>query len=953
MQSMGIDDDLHKKRFKEEFWEVDVREKYSYFLDLYAKGIKYQHNQNNLLIVELLGIAPGFDISRPPECTIGDFPDIDIDYLGPIRDYLKNEWAPKFFGRENVSNIGSYNTFGMKSALIDMAKVHGLERNEILKLTKDIKSKDEDGKPITWETALQMSKSLRLYCENNPEVATAARKLMDRNRSRGKHAGGLIIANAPLDELVPLVVDTHGQITSAWTEGLHSQDLSPVGLVKFDLLVITNNEQVAKISKLIKERHGIESICALPGKSDWTDIKYLNDPEALKLANSGKMKGIFQFDSPGIRSLVIKGGVKRFDDLVAYTSLFRPGPLDNFLHDVYCDRSSGKERYEIHPLLEPILKSTYGVLCIHEDTLISKVDGTEIPISQIKKGDKVQSVNLDSLEIESDICDGCAPTRKCDGLKITLENGFSVTVTPDHNLLTAEGMKEAQRLTLDLVASKSKTGVIYFKIKSIEKVENQQFYGMSVRKNHNLLGNGIVIKNCYQEQIMQVANVVGKIPMRDCYALIKAISKKDITVFGKYKEMFIENGQRVLGWSKDAMTNYWDQIESFAGYAFNKSHAIAYTYLSSRLLYLKAHYPLEFFAGLLGCETNADKIHEYKNDAFQFEITTLPVDINKSKEVAGICDEKIYIGVSNIKGIGVESAKKIASLRPYTSYFDFLDRYGTDSNANKPFIAMRVFKDDEPLILYKYYEYFKTQVKSREARNNRNKKRKEQLRDSYDNACEANNEKLMIEFSNKLDKCIKDFENKIAKDEPITLEYYKEHILPTDDTYVEDELLKQFADLDVALNDNYGFQWVSPVTKSPDFMGEQSFDDLRVNGSGPVEMYIKDFVKKKSQKGTTYYQVKGLDMNEEERWINIWQNDYEVWKDEIVAGNILRMRVKLPTGDFTTYSMESFPRNYKKITKEDDYRIKVMKNVKVEEVKILTDEEILESVAKEDFGMEV
>jgi DNA polymerase III alpha subunit len=82
-------------------------------------------------------MTPDFDIEKNPNCVVtGDFPDIDLDYIKVVRDYLKNEWAPKTFGEEHVCNIGNYTTFGIKSALIDMARVHGLPRGEILELTK-------------------------------------------------------------------------------------------------------------------------------------------------------------------------------------------------------------------------------------------------------------------------------------------------------------------------------------------------------------------------------------------------------------------------------------------------------------------------------------------------------------------------------------------------------------------------------------------------------------------------------------------------------------------------------------------------------------------------------------------------------------------------------------------------------------------------------------------------
>src|SRR5207253_9332147 len=98
---------------------------------------------------------------------------------------------------------------------------------------------------------------------------------------------------------------------------------------KYDLLVIDALEKIANCCKLVCERHDLDKICALPDGGHWSDVdKWLNDPKCLETANHGDLKMVFQFDSPGIRNLARKGGVTSFNDIVAYTSLFRPGPME-------------------------------------------------------------------------------------------------------------------------------------------------------------------------------------------------------------------------------------------------------------------------------------------------------------------------------------------------------------------------------------------------------------------------------------------------------------------------------------------------------------------------------------------------------------------------------------------------------------------------------------------------
>ena len=219
------DQEIYRERLKEELQEIDNQAEYEYFVELKEKEIKYPKNEHNLLIPYLLGIVEEFDIDESPAYMHGEFPDIDVDYISVVRDYLKNEWAPKTFGAEKVCNIGNYTTFGIKSSLIDMARVHGHDRDEILSLTTKLGLKDDDGAALTWDKALELHDDLREYCEKHPDVADTAKRLLHRVRGTGVHAGGLIISKSSIDKLVPLIRGKDGAPTSAWTEGLHSQDL--------------------------------------------------------------------------------------------------------------------------------------------------------------------------------------------------------------------------------------------------------------------------------------------------------------------------------------------------------------------------------------------------------------------------------------------------------------------------------------------------------------------------------------------------------------------------------------------------------------------------------------------------------------------------------------------------------------------------------------------------------
>ena len=386
-----------RDRLKAEIREVDNQAEHDYFLDLHDRGARFPRNENNLLVPFLLGLTDEFDPSSESAHVQGEFPDIDVDYLPAVQEYLRNEWCPKTFGRDKVVNIGNYGTFGIKSALLDMARVHGADYQEIQTITKNLVDKDEDGRPLGWDKALEATPDLAAYCQRNPEIADAASRLIDRNRGRGKHAGGTVVSSIKIADLVPIMIDTDGNPVSGWTEGLNEQDLQPVGLIKFDVLAVKDLLRIAHCCHLVKQRHGLESVSAKAGGSDWSDTSYLNDPKALEMANRAETRGIFQFDGDGMRKLIKAGGVDRFEDLVAYSSLFRPAAIGMRMHERYVERTRGREEWEdsVPECVRDVLAKTYGVMVFQEQIMkILNLVG-DIPLIHCEKIRKAISKKKD------------------------------------------------------------------------------------------------------------------------------------------------------------------------------------------------------------------------------------------------------------------------------------------------------------------------------------------------------------------------------------------------------------------------------------------------------------------------------------------------------------------------------------------------------------------------------
>ena len=831
--------DSLRPRLELELKEIDKQAENDYFLELHEKRVKFPKNENNLLVALLLGLCDDFDASSEPKFVQGEFPDIDVDYLPAVQEYIRNDWCPRTFGREKVVNIGNYGTFGIKSALLDMARVHGANYQEIQTITKNLQDKDEEGRPITWEKALETTPELASYCELNPEIADSARRLIDRNRGRGKHAGGTVVSNINISDLVPVMIDTDGNPVSGWTEGLHDQDLQPVGLIKFDVLAVKDLLRIAHCCHLVKTRHlDVVGISAISGGSDWSDTSYLNDPKALELANRAETRGIFQFDGEGMRKLIKAGGVTRFEDLVAYSALFRPGPLSMKMHERYVERKRGRERWEdqVPECVREILSKTYGILA-------------------------------------------------------------------------------------------------------------------------------------YQEQVMKILNVLGDIPLIHCEKIRKAISKKKTSEFMKYKQMFLENGSRKTGWPIESekgernMNHIFSTIEAFASYGFNRSHSVAYTFISSRLLYLKSHYPLEFFCSTLSLEGDEDKVKIYKREAERMGLKINRCDLNTSGVNYDIVGDEIFVGFSNIKGIGEDVAKRIVSLKPYSGMEDFLARFGTDKRVVEPLVCLSVFKDCEPSVAWEFYEEFKKWSKGSQDKEKRQLKRRSELVDSMRSMLSSEPDSSLLdheflmsaaesgvgglarhlapEFSKedihrlikKYAKSVLDFEHKeqFSRSNPISLDNWTPSRKFAKDWPSVFELERKY----------YGFSWEHPIQKSKDYIGGHSFttfkEDENISTGGVEVMVVKKPQEKVSKNGNKYYFV----LVEDEDWntevVTFWSEDYARFKEELnhwnesqSRGHFLRIRVTRPGSGFKSYTFDSPPKKirYKVVPqdKEKDVRLQIMQS---------------------------
>ncbi len=186
---------------------------------------------------------------------------------------------------------------------------------------------------------------------------------------------------------------------------------------------------------------------------------------------------------------------------------------------------------------------------------------------------------------------------------------------------------------------------------------------------------GVIV---YQEQVMQIAQVLGGYSMGDADILRRAMGKKDPEEMAAQRERFVA-GAQAKKISEQKATEIFDQMETFARYGFNKSHSAAYALVSYQTAYLKTHYPVEFMAGLMTSEMgDTDKVIKNLAECRQKEIEVLAPDINESRADFTPVSDKIRFGLAAVKNVGEKAVEVILQSRekdgPFESLFDFSRR---------------------------------------------------------------------------------------------------------------------------------------------------------------------------------------------------------------------------------------------------------------------------------------
>lgn len=473
-------------------------------------------------------------------------PDFDIDFCYEKRQKVIDYVISKY-GSDHVSQIVTFGTMAARGAIRDVGRALAIPYQKVDSIAKMVPMELN----ITLDKALATSKQLREQMETDPqtqELIEMAQKLEGMPRHCSTHAAGVVITRDPVDTYVPLQKNEDSIVAQ-----YPMNTLEQLGLLKFDFLGLRNLTVIDDAQKMIRRRQPDFKMNEIP----------LDDKSVFDMLSQGKGQGVFQFESAGMRRVLMDLKPESLEDLIAVISLYRPGPMDSIPKYIANRHNPQKVTYR-HPLLKPILEVTYG--CI-----------------------------------------------------------------------------------------------------------------------------------VYQEQVMQICRELAGFSYGRADLVRRAMSKKKADVMEKERKNFIYGIQREDGSFEcvgavrngvDAETAnaIFDEMSSFASYAFNKSHAAAYAYVAYQTAYLKVHYPREYFSALLtSVIDNTDKVIEYIEECKKNAIAVLPPDINESQLSFTVANGKIRFGLLAVKNLGQGIIQAILAQRQqnglFHSFYEFCERLcGQDLN---------------------------------------------------------------------------------------------------------------------------------------------------------------------------------------------------------------------------------------------------------------------------------
>ena len=466
-------------------------------------------------------------------------PDFDVDFCKRRRQEVI-EYVNRKYGSDHVAQIVSFSTMAARGAVRDVGRVLGIPLSVVDFTAKQIPF----GVNMTIDAALGISKELKARYDTDIEVKRlidSAKKIEGMPRNTTTHAAGVVITRDPVDSYVPLAKNDDTVVTQYTMTRLEE-----LGLLKMDFLGLRNLTVLndARLMILKEDPRFTED-----------DIDY-SDKAVFRMIAQGHTDGVFQFESPGMRSVIMQLAPESIEDLIAVISLYRPGPMESIPTYIKNRHHPENITYK-HPLLENILNVTYG--CI-----------------------------------------------------------------------------------------------------------------------------------VYQEQVMQIFRVLAGYSFGRADIVRRAMSKKKKSVMEKERRIFIyglenEDGSVAVdgcirrGVPESVALEIFSEMESFASYAFNKSHAAAYANVAYLTAWYKYHYPKQYMAALMtSLLDDHGSLAPYIDECKRLGIRVLPPHVNHSDYGFTVHGKDIFFGLMAIKNLGSIIVYEIVKEREkngnYKNFVNFCER---------------------------------------------------------------------------------------------------------------------------------------------------------------------------------------------------------------------------------------------------------------------------------------
>ncbi len=466
-------------------------------------------------------------------------PDFDIDFSDERRPEMIDYVVQKY-GADHVAQIVTFGTMAARGSIRDVGRAMAIPYAQVDSIAKLVPSEPN----ITLDKALQVSGELKDRYDTDPQIHALidmARQVEGMPRNASTHAAGVVITDKPVAEYVPLAKNGDAVVTQ-----YTMTTLEELGLLKMDFLGLRNLSVIHDAEEMIAQSRPGFQVSQIP----------IDDPAVYRMLSEGKTDGVFQFESGGMRNVIMQLGPEKIEDLIAVISLYRPGPMESIPRYIENRHHPSKITYR-HPLLKGILDVTYG--CI-----------------------------------------------------------------------------------------------------------------------------------VYQEQVMQIFRTLAGYSLGRADIVRRAMSKKKKDVMEREREIFLHGlvgadgkveveGCVRRGVDEKTAQTIFSEMESFASYAFNKSHAAAYALLSYQTAWLKFHYPRQYMAALMtSVLDNNNKLSAYIAECLRLHIRVLPPHVNESNAGFTVSGPDIRFGLLAVRNLGRGFISSVVKEREengkFRSFFDFVRR---------------------------------------------------------------------------------------------------------------------------------------------------------------------------------------------------------------------------------------------------------------------------------------